>query len=62
MSQFFFVGQTARALGVSEKTVRKLEARGELRAERGANGIRLFKSEEVRKFARERSEKDRKRS
>jgi excisionase family DNA binding protein len=60
MSQFFFVGQTARALGVSEKTVRKLEARGELRAERTGNGIRLFKSEEVRKFARER-ERDRKR-
>jgi DNA-binding transcriptional MerR regulator len=59
-NQFLFVGETARTLGVSEKTVRKLEARGELHAERAANGIRIFKGEEVRKFARELIQKDRK--
>jgi excisionase family DNA binding protein len=61
-NQFLFVGETARTLGVSEKTVRALVTRGELRAERAANGIRIFAAEEVRKFARQRSEKDRKRS
>jgi excisionase family DNA binding protein len=60
-NQFLFVGETARTLGVSEKTVRKLEARGELRAGRTANGTRIFSYEEIRKFARERSERDRKR-
>jgi excisionase family DNA binding protein len=58
-NQFLFTAEAARKLGISEKTVRRLEARGELRAERASNGTRIFRAEEVRKFARERSENKR---
>jgi DNA-binding transcriptional MerR regulator len=56
-----FVGAVARLLEVSEKTVRRLEARGALHAERAANGVRIFKFAEVQRFAKKR-EKDRKRN
>jgi DNA-binding transcriptional MerR regulator len=52
------VGQAARAPGLSEKTIRALEARGLIKADRVANGIRIFQAKEVERFARERSGKE----
>jgi DNA-binding transcriptional MerR regulator len=47
----------ARILGLSEAAVRLLEARGELRAERTASGIRLFDPIHVAEVARQRAQR-----
>lgn len=47
----------ARTLNVSEKTVRAMERRGELPAERTEGGVRLFRSEDVDRLKAERERK-----
>jgi excisionase family DNA binding protein len=42
--------QAARMLGVSESTVRRMADRGELEAERGKDGRRLYRRDGVRTF------------
>ena len=47
MAELMQVRQTARALGVSENTIRRWEDRGLLRAVRLPSGVRRFRPEDV---------------
>lgn len=53
MAELMQVRQAARALGVSENTIRRWEQRGLLRAVRLPSGVRRFRPEDV-EAARER--------
>jgi len=57
-NDLLFVAGVARRLEVSEKTVRRLVARGELPAKR-VGGVRVFSTEDIEKFLRERKERKR---
>jgi len=46
--------EAARLLGVASVTVRAMERRGELVAERTSTGVRLFELGEVERLARQR--------
>jgi excisionase family DNA binding protein len=47
MAELMQVRQTARALGVSENTIRRWEDRGLLRAVRLPSGVRRFRPEDI---------------
>ena len=47
--------EAARILDVTPATVRDMERRGELAAERTSSGVRLFDEGEVRRLATERA-------
>jgi excisionase family DNA binding protein len=47
MSELMQVRQAARALGVSENTIRRWEQRGLLRAVRLPSGVRRFRPEDI---------------
>lgn len=50
-------GDVARRLKTSDDTVRNLERKGILHADRTASGTRLFDADEVERVKRERAEK-----
>ena len=53
------VSRAAKILETSEGTVRALERRGELPAQRTSSGMRLFDEQMVERVARERAERRR---
>lgn len=56
MSAILATADVARILNVTCASVRAYERKGQLRADRTAGGIRLFKRSEVERFRRERNE------
>jgi excisionase family DNA binding protein len=54
---YITTSRVAQILDVSEATVRVMERRGDLSAERTDRGTRLFDREAVEQVARERSER-----
>jgi DNA-binding transcriptional MerR regulator len=52
--QLLTVGDVARELDVAAETIRLWERLGKLHAERTASGIRLFRRDDVERFAKER--------
>jgi excisionase family DNA binding protein len=58
MKQPMTTSAAARALGVSEATVRALERAGKLPAERTSTGTRIFKAEDVARAAEARVQRD----
>lgn len=55
MHQDLLSQDAAKILKVSADTVRLYESRGLLKARRTVSGVRLFRREDVEKFARERT-------
>lgn len=55
MSQLLGTQDAAKIIGVSTDTIRWYESRGLLTARRTAGGARIFRCDDVHKFARERA-------
>jgi excisionase family DNA binding protein len=55
MNRFFLVSEAARELRCSAETVRELEKRGELKADRTPGGVRIFTADDVRRLKEERA-------
>lgn len=56
-SDLITTGMVARALGISAERVRQIERAGYLPAMRTANGIRLFRADDVKEFRKQREER-----
>lgn len=55
------VSRVAQILGIGEGTVRALERRGELPAQRTSSGVRLFDQATIERIARDRAKKSKRR-
>jgi excisionase family DNA binding protein len=53
-AEYALISEVARALGVSDKTVKHMERRGVLNPIRTAGGVRLFKTAEVERIIEDR--------
>ncbi|MBI3653687.1 MAG: MerR family transcriptional regulator [Acidobacteria bacterium] len=55
-------GEVAKRLGCTDENVRMLERAGKLKAEKTASGLRIFASEVVEEFARQREARKQKKA
>jgi excisionase family DNA binding protein len=55
MNRFFLVSEAARELRCSAETVRELDRRAQIKAERTPGGTRIFTDEDLRRLKEERA-------